>query len=452
MSRKEDLFLLYGSFKKLLTMSDSIDIYTDSMNKLYLGILQYLNLQDTDMNKFAFAQSGFLINVNLFNDHQPIVNHEIFSIGNAIPDNNLTYIPNGDFITSYSLLLNHLVPSELSTFNQESYLQASLAKAASEKAIEVMIDNASDKIANQSLQNNLNQISNFRSPLNRLHQNLKQSEQTVYSLLPSQRSLNTAHIPTLSEAMAEVSFLTGARKIDGLNKYNMEVNSDPPKPIGSYAPNFKMDMPPDLFTKWQSNVINDVLACEINVTSQDPLIIIDNYSSTIQSLSTNKEGPQTHMGTYHIDAKFSGLKQIKLYPINWFHPEFFIHDGYELMSSAPTYFGANGILENIPTSLIIAYNVQMKIAFTPEGFNSFNNALDNAINIKSQALSLGPIKIIPHGDLKNFNITKHIETNTISLEPQDVKATSLVGIYSRRVSNYIVNPNAGWTNLISTQL
>ncbi|WP_375578689.1 hypothetical protein ABWH96_16910 [Marivirga tractuosa] len=204
------------------------------MDKLYEGILEYLKLEDGKMAEYAFAQSGFLLSVNLFSNQKPIVNQEVFDIGNSIPEDNLSYIPSGDFITSYSLFLNHLVPSHLSSDKKDNYQKAVLAKIAAEKAFAERENPIQSGLRKQK--SNVNPESENDLKQNYLEK-IKQAESVVHNLLkqhqPIQRRsipLNKAigsQVPTLSQAMAEVSFITGARKIEGPNLYNMEVNSAP---------------------------------------------------------------------------------------------------------------------------------------------------------------------------------------------------------------------------------
>lgn len=421
------------------------------MDKLYKGILDYLKLEDGNMAAYAFAQSGFLLSINLFSHQQPIVNQEVFEIGNSIPENNLSYIPNGDFITSYSLFLNHLVPSHLPPDEKENYKRAALAKIEAEKAFAERENTTPIRMRSQKFKGNpesgkdLNQ--NFL-------QKIKQAENVVHKLLkkhqPIQRRSTTfnkaklSQVPTLSQAMAEVSFITGARKIDGLNLYNMEVNSDPPKKIGSYAPRFEADVPKDLYQKWAYNEKNNIFPYEILASSQDPLYINDNSSPSF------RKGAKSHhfsMGTYQIQAKFSGLEKVDLHPVNWFYPEFFIQNGYHLMETSPDYFGNNGILENIPSSIVLAFNVKMEIGFTKDGFDAFDNALARTKNKEGQKLSLGPIDIVPQGKQQNFNISQIHEANAIVLDTQQIKSANLVGVYSRKVSNYIADPSIGWKHI-----
>ncbi|WP_375578688.1 hypothetical protein ABWH96_16905 [Marivirga tractuosa] len=209
----------------------------------------------------------------------------------------------------------------------------------------------------------------------------------------------------------------------------------------SYAPRFEADVPADLYQKWTYNENNNIFPYEIQASSHEPLYINDNNSQSFRKGATS---PHFSMGTYQIQAKFSGLEKVDLRPVNWFYPEFFIHNGYHLMENSPDYFGNNGILENIPSSMILAYNVQMKIGFTKDGFDAFDNALARTKNKEGHRLSLGSIDIIPQGKQQNFNITQIHETNAIVLDTQKIKSANLVGIYSRKVSNYIEDPSTGW--------
>lgn len=433
-------------------MSSPINSSEKLLEKLYSGILGYLKLEDIDMDAYAFAQSGFLLNVNLFNNQQPIVNKEVFEVGNSIPENSLSYIPNGDFITSYSLFLNHLMPSGLLPEVEKRYQELALKKIAWEKAFvecnKTALSRSTDLKSNGS--NSRRNDTNGENLLQKIIESeieINKLLQTHDSKLKRSTSSNIAkasQLPILSQAMAEVSFITGARKIEGLNSYNMEVNSNPPKKIGSYAPRFETNIPADLYQKWVYNAENNIFPYEICVSSQESICIIQNNSESSQQFRKVTKGKQLTMEPYQIKAKFSGLEKVDLGPVNWFHPEFFIQKGYQLIPDSPKYFGSDGFLENIPSSIIIAYNVQIKIEFTEEGFNAFDLALTQTKNKGAHALSLGSLSIIPSGKQKNFNITKNHETNSVKLDTKLLKSANLIGVYSRNASNYIAKPEAGW--------
>ncbi|ARV05241.1 hypothetical protein BTO04_00390 [Polaribacter sp. SA4-10] len=429
------------------------------MDQLYSGIIDFLKLEDVNMDAYDLAQSGFLMNVNLLNDQKPIVNQEIFDIGNSLPEDNLSYIPNGDLITSYSLFLNNLIPTDLPSDVKESYQKAVLEKVASEKAFIELKNISSDKSIFKKPGSSSSRSNDFKVQNQNLVQNIEQWENAVYNVLKNYKPIvkrsafsslaQSIQLPTLSEAMSEVSFITGARNIEHLNSYNMKVNSDPPKKDCTYSAKFGANVPAGLYDEWIYNANNNIFPCVIKASSEEPMYINYDTSESSQSFRRKTKGERITMETYQIEAKFSGLDKADLYPIEWFHPEFFLQNGYELISSSPKYFGVDGILENIPTSIILAYNVQIKIEFTKGGFDTFNDALAKTKKKEGFELSLGSIGIFPQGKQQNFNITPVPKTNTIVLDTQQLKTPNLVGVYSRKVSNYIENSGNGW-NCISS--
>lgn len=265
------------------------------------------------------------------------------------------------------------------------------------------------------------------------------------SLVPIKSNQNSTQVPSITEAMGAVSFLTGARNISSSTIYNMPVNTNPPIGSNRYLPYYKLIGLKELMPIWENNQEQKIFPYTINVLEaiqnagltsleeQCQLELISNEMKASQGASTKP----LVFSVYSIEAKFSGLGNLQVRPINWFFPSFFRNKQYTLRSNAPNFFEENGSLETVVTSLLLGYNLDVKIVLSEESFTNFSNTVRTINKETNASLSVDRLKFNISGSNKDTQIKKVVGENTVHLTPVAIHLPNLLGVITKKTKPFI---------------
>lgn len=424
-----------------------MSILTQTYDALYTTILKALNLDKLNPQEFLFSENGFLSGVDIMNTNQAISNNNIYRIGNAIPADSISYAPAGDLITSYALFLDNLIPDNLDKTTKDNYSTSIQNK--------IKLDNEITKLKSSEDNNKLesdtryaNLLAQLQATMNNLH-----SMNNALLGLSTDDEADKDQASPLFTAMGMVSYLSGARKIDGANKYNMKVqpNSDPGSQ--TYSPKYEIANLSSFFSDWLKFANKNYYPYAFDIDSNAPIQKIttplgDQESSfgIVPQLTDYTQSGMT-IGEYKIKAQLTGLVNVPVQPVYWFEPQFFRMEGYSLRKDAPAFFGKGGSLQLVPIQVILGYNVALKYELTESGFKTIQQALSELSGDKDSGFAIGSLQIFPQGNRKNFEVKTSEENNTLSLKPVNNGIPLLLGTISRRTDYYIANPSLRFHDL-----
>ncbi len=354
------------------------NVSTNSYDILYQKILEMLGIVNLTQEGYNLSEVGFLQFSDLANANEAVSNENLYYLCNNTPLLSSSYVPNGDLITSYALFLNNLSPAS------------------------------------------------------------KQSK--------------TNGVISISEAKNVVSFLTGARNRSVKNNYNMPVNSIPISGKDSYLPYYKLMGLKEALPIWEENQNQSKYPYNISVlgvlengnkVDGGIELAIEDYSKlklsspVLTKKTENSNDESLEFSVYEIHAKFSGLGNFKVAPVNWFFPSFFKNKAYSLLPNSPDFFGINGSLSAVVTSLLLGYNLEVKIMLTEESFKNFSDVISKISKSTKASISVGKLNFDISGVDKNTRIEKVKEQNTMYLTPIDIHLPNLLGVISKSTQDYI---------------
>lgn len=393
---------------------------------LFQSILNSLKIGKLNRNVFNVSQIGFLRTIDIVNKIPAIRNQELERVCNSICDWVTAYVPNGDLVNSYALFLNYLNPNTTEVV-ADSIKKNNFHKRQLENKLMQLIKQHRNEIENNRSKGFINKDNSnaFWKSINRLLQELKETE-TTYTESAGQGFIS------VEQAKREVSFLTGARKIDGSNDYNMICSENSPLDK-MYLPAYKILAFDDEFKKWKENKRESNYVHEINLTNNS-ITPIKKIRLSLYGYGI-KESNKLHVHVLQhtrICAKFSGLGNFKVEPVNWFHSDFFKDKNFNLDIDAPDFFSKGSALHSTPISLLLGFNIKIEIHLNSDSFKNLNNAISRKGSLNKKVLSIGNNEFCFSGKGKNVIITKNLSEEVIIIEPFSSGLPSLLGVISEK--------------------
>ena len=417
-------------------------------DNLYMELLKATRINKLDASKYNLAEVGFLRTVDIINKNKDISNNNLYYLCNNIPAVSTSYIPSGDLINSYSLFLNHLIPTNISKENKVAHAMLSSQKIEIEKQITNLVKEVRRKGDTKKFDANKKYTDTIHGLLKSMRKHEARIGQIVNTKMKTNQHVNSKNPNSLLyEALAAVSFLTGARKINGENIFNMPVNTDPQLVNHSYSPRYKIIGLSEVLPKWQEKSSRGEYTYKIKVTTSSKAKNTDKEISKLKIFrfdEPNNKKKKTNLDSeefnlYEVDMSFSGLGVFPVSPVNWFEPTFFKQKEFSLLPNSPNFFGHKGSLEAIPISLLLGFNLDLQIKISSKEFKNFNKTIDNLKSASNLGLSVGRYEFIVSGSKKNTNVKKNSESGTIHLSLANSNLPNLLGVISKKVMPYIIS-------------
>ncbi len=403
---------------------------------LYEELLEAVGIEELDMVKYSLSQVGFLRPTDLVNKQVAISNNNLFYLCNSLPAVSSSYIPSGDLINSYALFLDYLVPKAMS--NDQMVQQTALIhkKNEIENQIHRIIPKKNSESKNMNIASLLEKI---KAHENNIAQIIKSGSTVISNIVNPDPSLTTAR--------ASVSFLTGARKIDGKNSYNMPVNTNPPEPLDSYSPGYEIMGLNAIWSRWKKNKNSNhyphIITISNTKTSKkkkkahilpvSTLKVTYGSGTTGRSLNTTEKDYEIN----EIRAAFSGLGNFLVKPVNWLYPSFFKSTSYTLLPEAPGFFQKGGALEAITFSLLLGYNLNISIRMEKKTYENLNNLIGTSGKTSDLKITISKFQFTVTGSRKDTTLKVINETQTIQLSPMNAGLPNLLGVISKKTTPFI---------------
>ena len=425
-----------------------------------------------DKSKQVISMSGTTLNANVIDADPEVSNANIYDIGNCLPANCPSYAPAGDLITSYSLFLDNI---DLGG-NPNPALKAKINAAAQSvnenqtNFTKVQTDSYKQFVAyktdiNPSYKGSFDEWANTNYPVYVAAKSSLNGAMADYDGLMVEA--HGAGYATVQAAQAAVSAISGAKNLAMFNAYNMPVK------VGSIAPEGSQKTLPGQgkttsidklkstfrpafeiggglakeFSAWQTASIKNNFPVSIKLTGNESHAkysdfgwrenVKASYRSWFsvklnQQASYSKVKEDWDESSFDCEISFNGLKS---FPINadanWFNSGLIQNFKDKLLPTSPQFFGEDGSLHLIPSSVILGYGLKVKIVLENEQYSSLKTAFQQSADI---SVGVGCFNLSASESSHNYKSKFSYEdnSNTIIIEPAPSNIPFLMGVVNNK--------------------
>jgi hypothetical protein len=425
-----------------------------------------------DKSKQVISMVGTTLNADVVNADPEVSNGNIYNIGNCLPANSPSYAPAGDLITSYSLFLDNIdlggdpnpalkakinAAAQSVTENQNNFTKVQ------QDAYKQFVTYKTD--INPEYKGSFDEWANANYPVYPAAKSSLNGAIADYDTLMVQA--HGAGYTTIQAAKAAVSPITGARNITQSNAYNMPVKVGSIVPEGSQKalPGQEVTPPKDKlkstyrpafgiggglakeFSAWQTASVNNKFGVSIQLTGNKANAKYSDFGwsekvkasyrswfsvKVDQKASYSAVGEDWDKSSFDCEISFNGLKS---FPINadanWFESGLIQNFKEKLLPTSPQFFGENGSLSLIPSSVILGYGLKVKIVLENEQYHSLKTAFQQSAEI---SVGVGCFNFSGSESSHNYKskFSYDDNSNTIIIEPTPSDIPFLMGVVSNK--------------------
>lgn len=425
---------------------------------------------DKDKQTFSIAPDN--LSVDIGNSNPEITNGYIYDIGNIVPANSLSYIPESYLASSYSIFLDSIDLKGDPNPNLDNLIDDAAAELSESQD---NFGNVQDKAIEKY--NKYKKIDDSITFDNYVKENypvyidartdLVGKRSNWYSLMTQKYGEG---FQVLKSAIDKVNPTDGALNSTRSNSYNMvcEVGtiaphgSKPSLPGGTtekpkeelktiYYPFYGLEGFTTKYKEWQNDSVHHKIACKFTITSSSKTSNMSefgfdasaklnlskpffSYSLSGSAKSEFKELKcDLQSEDFSIEISYTGLGTFNIRPGVWFDQGIVKTYHNSIKADSPDFFGPEGSLARRPYAIVVGFEPHVKLTLNSSNYSMFkSNFQANA----TACFKIGPFKI-GQGDLSTYvkkeNVHYDDSSNTIEILPSKTTMPVLLGVVSAKM-------------------
>ncbi|MFL6709414.1 MAG: hypothetical protein ACJ8HI_14520 [Massilia sp.] len=446
----------------------------DVWKKYYASLTTLVAGPQFDASKQVISFAGNTLMIDIANADPLISNANIFNAGNVLPAWDACYTPQGGLLSTYSVFLDSIDlggdinPNLQSQINQaQTAYNNAQANFTGPNGVQAQAITAWKQYQAIAPTIDLPTFVQSQFPLYlSAKSGLSGAESTLQGLLIKAYG---AGFQVIATARNRCSSTAGAAAIDMQNAFNMGIKTGsvapagsgapvlpgqtpPPSPsalISSYAPAFSLNGFTTIFQQWQADSAagiqnggpikvsggsgaGDWNKSGWSTSARASFTEFFSFSAS-GSAHSDTQSVNTQSDKFSLEVRFTGLQSVPINPGQWYDGGIVKEFKNRLIKSAQPFFGENGALGLLPTSLIVGFEPTITVTLENSDYQSLKSQYQaNA----TASLDIGPFSIgsASYSTYSDKTAIKYDDDSaTITIGPVKSAMPLLLGVISTKL-------------------
>jgi hypothetical protein len=442
----------------------------DVWQKFYTSLASVV-ADPIDPTQQAISFAGATLAIDIANADPAISNMSVFEVGNVLPAWGPGYTPRGGLLSTYRTFLDYIDLGGDLNPNLQSQINVAAAAMNASQANFILVQGQAITGWKQAQQINPNL--DFNTYVQSQYPTYIQAKNDLMAKTSAWQSLMVqaygAGYSVIADARDKCSSTSGAAAIDMQNPYNMAVKSGSTAPAGSgpavlpgqtptapqsalistFAPAYGLEGFATMYQEWQTNSVNNQqpygpITVSANSSEEDwsafgwdaaaLASFGEFFSVNVQgSVSSQTQTVNTQSSQFSISVSFTGLASVSINPGQWYDGGIVETYKNKLLPNAPQFFGENGSMGLLPTSLIIGFEPAITMTLDNTDYSAYKSSFQaqatTSVNIGP--FSIGGASYSTYGS--KSSVSFHDDSNSITIGPVKSTVPLLLGVVSTKL-------------------